>query len=560
MRTKQMCPMLIGSRQEFEHAVIIMHNEGWSIHALCRHFHTSRNAIRRILREHENQRDKGHEALTKKLKRVSKLDPFLPMIRNLLEKYPDITGVRIYEELKEAGYTGGRSILKEKLRKLRKPKKEPVIRFETGPARQGQMDWSPYTIAFTRTGKKMVQCFSYILGYSRRQYIDFVPRHDFYTLIRRHQDAFEYYGGVPIECLYDNEKTVVLRWECGRPVFNPAFTAFITYYNCKPVACRPGRAQTKGKIESPFKYVESNLLGGRDFQDIEDLRATARWWLREKSDLHVHDTTKRPPIELFMEREQAALQPLPLHPYDTAEVALKVCDAGGFVEFETNRYSVPSDHIADILSIKATEHEIMVYTPELERIAVHERQPAGAGKRVEDPAHFKTKISRYGLEPVREAFLELGEAAEEFLTGLTGRHPRNCGAHARYILRMKEHYQSGDIHKALEHALRYQAFEGKAIERILRAKAVPRTLESVRNERAGRLLERTLPRITQWPLAEYSTLLTQEEEDEKPGSERKDSGKNQGAPESSEACRDTEGLGEGAFGGGSEGDGSNGTP
>ena len=449
MRTKPMCPMLIGSRKEFEHAVIIMHNEGWSIHALCRHFHTSRNAIRRILRDHENQRDEGHEALTKKLERGSKLDAFLSMIKSLLEKYPDISGVRIYEEIRGAGYTGGRSILKERLRKLRKPRKEPVIRFETDPGQQGQMDWSPYTIPFTRTGKKTVQCFSYILGYSRRQYIDFVPRHDFYTLIRRHQDAFEYFGGVTWECLYDNEKTVVLRWECGHPVFNPAFTAFITHYNCKPVACRPRRAQTKGKVESPFKYVASNLLGGRDFQDIEDLRAMARWWLKEKSDLHIHETTKRPPIELFMEQEQAALQPLPLHPYDTAEVALKVCDAEGFVQFETNRYSVPSDHIADILSIKATEHEIMVYTPELERIAVHERQPAGMGRKIEDPAHFKTKIPRYGLEPVREPFMELGEAAEEFLRGLTGRHPRSCGFHARHILRMKEHYQSGDINKAL---------------------------------------------------------------------------------------------------------------
>jgi len=108
------------------------------------------------------------------------------------------------------------------------------------------MDWSPYTIPFTRSGKSQVQCFSYILGFSRRQYLDFTIRHDFYSLIRRHQDAFQYFGGVPRECLYDNEKTVVLRWECGRPLFNPAFTAFITHYQCKPIACRQGRPETKG--------------------------------------------------------------------------------------------------------------------------------------------------------------------------------------------------------------------------------------------------------------------------------------------------------------------------
>jgi len=126
------------------------------------------------------------------------------------------------------------------------------------------MDWSPYTIPFTRAGAREVQCFSYILGFSRRHYIDFTRRHDFYSLIRRHQDAFQYYGGVPRECLYDNEKTIVLRWECGRPVFNPAFTAFITHYHCKPIACRPGSPQTKGYASyyTSFMLSDTNSTSG----------------------------------------------------------------------------------------------------------------------------------------------------------------------------------------------------------------------------------------------------------------------------------------------------------
>ena len=349
----------IHDRQELEHTLILMHQEGRSIRELCRHFHLGRNTIRRILRAHAQRRDMGHDLLTKRLTRASKLDEFDSQILKLLEKYPRITGVRIYEELKEAGYCGGISILRERLKKIRPPDREPVIRFETDPGQQGQMDWSPYTIPFIRSGKSQVQCFSYILGFSRRQYIDFTSHHDFYSLIRRHQDAFEYFGGVPRECLYDNEKTVVLRWECGKPVFNPAFTAFITHYHCKPIACRPGRAETKGKIEAPFQYVEGNLLNGRDFQDLEDLRAIARWWLKEKSDLHIHDTTRRAPLDLFAEE---ALQPLPLHPYDSSEVALRVCGADDYIEFETNYYSIPSGNIADILTLKATEHEVL-FTP-----------------------------------------------------------------------------------------------------------------------------------------------------------------------------------------------------
>ena len=499
----------IHNRQELEQALILMHREGRSIRELCRQFQLGRNTVRRILRAHARRRDMGHDVLTKRLRRASKLDGYEQQIKKLLEKYPEMTGLRIYEELKEMGYAGGISILRERLKKLRPPKREPVIRFETDPGQQGQCDWSPYRIAFIRSGKSQVQCFSYILGFSRRQYIDFTLYRDFYTLIRRHQDAFQYYGGVPKECLYDSEKTVVLRWECGRPVFNPAFTSFITHYQCKPIAIR-GRAETKGKIEAPFKYVEGNLLNGRDFQDLEDLRATARWWLKEKSDLHIHDTTRHSPLELFSKER---LQPLPLHPYDCSEVALRVCNADGFIEFETNLYSAPSENIADILSLKATEQEILIYSPEMDLIARHERYPAGLGKRVENPDHFKTKKMRYGLEPVREAFLAMGEMAEVFLKGLTERHPRNCGFQARYILRMKEHYQSDDIHRAIEHAIRYQAFEAKAIERILRAKAIPRTLESVRNERAREELQKTLPKITQRPLEQYSELCRKDNDD-----------------------------------------------
>ncbi len=527
---------------QLRHKIVTKHEDEWSIRALSRHFGMGRNSIRRILRAHAQERDQGHDVLEKHRgsKRASQLDGFESKIKVMLENYPKITGVRVYEKLKEeAGYTGGISSVRERLERLRPKEKEPVIRFETEPGQQGQMDWSPYTLPFAQTGKSTVQCFSYILGFSRRHYLDFSLRHDFHTLIRRHVDAFEYFGGVPRECLYDNEKTVVLRWEAGRPVYNPAFADFMTHYHCKPIACRPRHPQTKGKIEAPFQYVEKNLLGGRKFQDLEDLQAMARWWLREKSDRHIHDTTGKMPLELFAEER---LQPLPLHPYDTSQVVLAVCGSEGTITFETNTYSVPAENIADILTVKASEHELMIYNPELELVAKHERQSAGSRQRIENPEHRRMKKDRYGLEPVRQAFLALGEAAEEFLRGLVDKHPRHCGAHARFILRLKQQYVCEDIHQALQHALRYQAYESGAIERILLAQATPRTLESIRNEQAGEELQKALPQITQRPLAEYAALLENEElphEPQDPPAERsgEQDPKPSGDPEAHGDCK-----------------------
>ena len=139
--------------------------------------------------------------------------------------------------------------------------------------------------------------------------------------------------------------------------------------------------------------------------------------------MHRHDTTNRLPLELFLEQEQTALQPLPLHLYDCAEVALRVCSLDGYIDFETNRYPIPYDHITDIVTMKATEHEVLIYSPELSLIISHERAPAGAKITLDGSEIHRIKTLRYGLESVQVQFMELGAYAEDFLRGLKVSYP-----------------------------------------------------------------------------------------------------------------------------------------
>ena len=224
------------------------------------------------------------------------MDKYLPTLVSLVQRYQDITAVRAWEELKRKDFRGGYNVVKRALRELRPGKRtEVVVRFETGPGVQAQMDYSTYTLDFTAEGRRRVHALGYILGYSRRQYLRFVESQDFTTTIREHVRAFEYLGGVAATCLYDNMKVVVTGYDGDEPVYNTRFLAFATHYGFRPIACRPRRSCTKGKIERQFDFVEKNLLNARTFRSLEHLNEVARWWLEQVSDVRIHPKTKQSP-------------------------------------------------------------------------------------------------------------------------------------------------------------------------------------------------------------------------------------------------------------------------
>jgi len=233
------------------HTAVVLQQKGWGQRRIATELGISRKRVRRMLGRVQAQREQGHSVLpAPPKKRGSQLDAFAPLIVSKLDEHPDITGVRLLEELRAAGYTGGYTIVKERLRELRPtPKASPVERFETDPGEQGQQDWSPYVIPFTADGPTKLKCFSFILGFSRRQYIHFGEREDQLTLQRQHIGAFTRFRGVPKEILYDRQKAVVLRREAHRDIYNPTFLAFAIHYGFRPVALPRRRPDLKGKIE-----------------------------------------------------------------------------------------------------------------------------------------------------------------------------------------------------------------------------------------------------------------------------------------------------------------------
>jgi hypothetical protein len=138
------------------------------------------------------------------------------------------------------------------------------------------------------------------------------------TLLSGLEDAFLAFGGVPRELLFDQMKAVItrdLRLQGGALVHNLEFLRFAHHWGFTPRACRPYRAQTKGKVERPVRYVRGNLVYGRTFLNDADLAQQCADWLERVANARLHGTTAEPPRERFERDERARLQPLPARRY-----------------------------------------------------------------------------------------------------------------------------------------------------------------------------------------------------------------------------------------------------
>jgi transposase len=486
---------------------------GASLRRIARELRVSYHSVRRALREHEQAR--SGSPTPQPAARGSQLDTHEPVIRDLLARYPDITAQRVLEELRPHGYSGGYTILSERVRQLRpRPTIAPVRRFETAPGVQSQMDYSTYDLDFSDEGHRRVHAFSYVLGYSRRQYLHFVEAQDFATTVREHIRAFEHLGGVAATCLYDNMKVVVSGYDGDLPVYNPRFLAFAAHYGFRPVACRPRRPQTKGKVERPFSYVETSLLSGRTFRGLDHLNETAAWWLAEVADVRLHRQTQARPIDRHAE-ERPHLIPLPVQPYDTSEVVYRTVDAEGFVVYRQNFYAAPWRLLGQNVAVRISADELVIHDRAFVEATRHPLLPRTVtGQRSCRKEHEPPRDAQRRSEELAAHFAGFGTAGTRFLEGLLAGN-RSGKSQAERVLALAAAYPRADVIAALERAVRYGAFSLVAMQRILAVRGRPRTPLDVLADDHRTTLERlchgtpTPPR----PTSDYQALLGEDPHD-----------------------------------------------
>ena len=296
--------------------VLLQHllDEGLSKTAIAARLGVSRRIVYHWIATGQLARDLDASPPRRSLPRTTKLDRYRAIIDERLATYPQLSAVRLFAEVRAAGYTGGITQVRDYVARTRpRPQPEPVVRFETPPGLQAQVDFAEVRFPWGKRHALLV-----VLGYSRLLWLRFYPRQTLAVVMSGLEDAFASFGGVPLELLFDQMKAVVVedtRAEGGKLLENPEFLRFARHWGFRIRACRPHRAKTKGKVERPVRYVRGNFLYGREFVGDADLEAQCRRWLEEVANARVHRTTGQVPHERFAAEERSCLQPLAARSY-----------------------------------------------------------------------------------------------------------------------------------------------------------------------------------------------------------------------------------------------------
>ena len=493
------------ARRRLAYEVQRRRQRGDSQRSISRALGIHRNTVRRLLVELAARREHGESALEREVRpptpRGSKLDRYQGQIEAWLEEYGDLTAVRLHEKLTAQGFAGGYTIVRERLKQLR-GRRKPKRAFElvhTPVGQQAQFDWSPYTLPGCGAEVNLWSC---TLSWSRGRAFEASENTRQTTIFNCLKRSFERFGGVPQQCVTDSMPGVVDRWECEQPILNVRFVDFAAFYHFAVDIAPRGCGQYKGKVERPFWYAEQNLLNGRKFASFEEFKEVLAWWSTERAMRRPHPETRRPIAEM-LEAERPHLQPLPARPYDTREVLVRLVDTYGYVRHHTNFYRVADNYIGELVYVCVDVERIEVFDRGIHRLAEHERLPDGAGLRRGEPG----KRRRYDLTLLMERLAAWGEVAETFGERLRARK-RYAGPELTHLLALQLVWSAEDIVAALEHAMRYDAYDARAVERILEARFKPRSLEGQMAETTRTQIRNAMREhpVRQRSLTEYAAL------------------------------------------------------
>ena len=404
--------------------------------------------------------------------RASKLDPWKPLVVRWLETHP-YTATQVFRKLREEGFPGGISIVKDYVRTVRPRRAPAFLTLSFAPGDCAQVDWGQHGSISVGDTRRRLSFFVMVLCYSRMLYVEFTLQETMEHFLAGHQNAFEFFGAVPARVMVDNLRSAVLRHALGEaPVLHPQYRDFADHYGFRITPCGVGQPHEKGRVENAVGYVKKNFLAGLGFADFRFFNPAVRDWLHTVANVRLHGTLKQKPADLF-EKERPALRPLPPEPYDVGILRPVRATSRFRVTLDTNTYSVPAEYASVRLVLKAYPDRLCVYHGE-KLIARHTRS-YDRHQDFEDPDHPRELLQhrrRARDQKLLLRLLALSPKAEAFYRELQDRR-LNAMLHVRKIIALSDLYGPDATARAIEDALEFGAFRSEYVANLLEQRRHP---------------------------------------------------------------------------------------
>ena len=407
---------------------------------------------------------------TRRPQRGSILDPHKPKIDALIAKYPDLSAVRVLEEIRKGpeAYPGKISVVRSYLRQIRPLRQRIYQEVFYEPGQALQVDWGSCGYVTMGSTQRRVSVFVAVLCYSRLCYIEFClseRKAEFYRCLVH---ALQFFGGSPRQVIFDNLKAAVLNGSGKDACLHPDFLALCGHFCLQPIACARRDPESKGTVEAKVRYVKRNALQGRDeeLQAWEGYGRLALYWRDQVANVRIHDATRERPVDRF-QKEQGLLRPLPVAPFNTDEMVPVVVNSHARVNFDGNRYSVPPELARKTALLRADSSKVRVMY-QGRQLACHPRS-YDRGQLIRHPDHELAALQmrrRVRATEVENQFDALGEEARKFHLELR-RRPLKTSVHLRRLLKLVPIYGRQEVIAAIVRAHEYQTYDAAYVETIL---------------------------------------------------------------------------------------------
>jgi transposase len=440
----------------------LFYAEHWKVGTIASALSVHPDTVRRAI---EAERFLAHLARP----RPTKVDAFLPFIRETLATYPRLRSTRLFEMLRPRGYTGSQVQLRRVVRRMRPARtEEAYLRLRVMAGEQAQADWGCFGWVGTGRARRPLSCFVMVLSWSRAIHALFTLDQTMESFVRGHVEAFGFYGGVPRAVLYDNLKSAVLSRRGDAIQFHPRLLELCGHYHYAPRPCAPGRGNEKGRVERQIQYLRTSFFAARSFRDVDDLNAQFRAWRDQVAHVRRCPGDETMTVGEALGRERAYLLPLPAHPFEVDLVRVVRSGKTPYVHFDRNLYSIPHTLKGVPLTLVAGPTTVRLLDRPDHEVARHARS-WGTGQVVEDPRHVEglVRYKHAARELKGRDRLRVAVPETDGLFDVLAVRGDNLGATTSRLLSLLDDYGAQELRAAVVEALAREAFGAGSVAHIL---------------------------------------------------------------------------------------------